>query len=69
MLSKKEKQSEPETEVKNDTPKQEQPAPEQVQQGQQPVQQVSLALLQMELQDECQVLRGQMVLLKKILDR
>ena len=39
MLSKKEKQSEPETEAKNDTPKQEQPAPQQVQQGQQPVQQ------------------------------
>ena len=39
MLSKKEKQEEPESEAKNDTPKQEQPAPQQVQQGQQPVQQ------------------------------
>ncbi len=39
MLSKKERQEEPESEAKNDTPKQEQPAPEQVQQGQQPVQQ------------------------------
>jgi len=39
MLSKKEKQEEPEPEAKDDTPKQEQPAQQQVQQGQQPVQQ------------------------------
>ena len=68
MLSKKEKQSEPETEVKNDTPKQEQPAPQKCSKDSNLCSRENLEHLQMELQGECLCLQEQMVLLKKTLE-